>query len=325
MPAAGFLHVQARVRNLQATAGQEMFVALYRTSPAQQWFDFDTGTWVNGAPATAVRYAEIPADTAVGEFVYDGVPVTTGGTYSIFIGRFPTTPATPDIANAEFALALASAQFDPGSAGDAFGARPPLITDGSQVTRVAESLTLDNAPPHQFWFADRGAALFEFRPWWRADLMPPLDIKPLARSNYTHGWGEWVRFVRDVPADVFYLSRYNGSVTWQVGVEIRDSAGAPISLTRDHVVRVFAQWNGEEGSEQEAPYQMRIAYAVFEKATGALLGTGTNTEIGLPPIVSTAIDVDFGHDSGPAYLDGWLRMMEVRRNPLFYEEALWRR
>lgn len=325
--AGAHLHIRVRVRNVSIVAPgtdwAEFFLRrIIAVGPVTEYFDFGTGLW--GAP---VFWQPLPNTGPVGEFVYDGIPVDVvsagGANYEIGIGRRTSAPM---VSPASFVFALASTQLaSPSSIST--GHRPELATLApGLITRLAETWTQDNSGPAIFWHRDRGAALFEFRPYFRADLMANLTVKPVARAQNVGSGFDQVSFVAGTTVDTIQFQRWTDALVLgaDAQVEIRDAAGAVLRLTRDHVVRIFCLWNGPEGAQQEAPFQVSLAVAIFEADTGTFISLNLATVAGA---VMDGVEDEFllGHDPSPRYLDAWVRTYEVKRNPIFGVEAEWRR
>lgn len=318
----GWLHIRVRVRNVSIVAPgtdwAEFFLRRVHTiGAAVEFFDFGTGTW--GAP---VFWQPLPNTGPVGEFVYDGVPVDVDATYDIGLGRRTSAPM---VSPASFVFGLVSKQFAlPGFVST--GHRPELATLASSIQRVGESWTQDNSGAATFWHRDRGAGLFEFRPYFRADLIDPGRVHPIARAQNVGAGFDALAFVAAAGVDTIVFQRWTDALVLgaDAQVEIRDAGGGILDLSRDYVVRCVILWNGPEGSQQEAPYQVNLGVAIFDANTGDFVSFNSSSAPGVA--MDGVEDVFFlGHDLTPRYLDSWMRTYEVKRNPVFGLESAWRR
>ena len=324
--AGNLLHVKVRVRNVSVVAPGTDFlqVRLQRNiiAPAStEYWNWTTRTW--GASS---YWETIPATADVGEVISEAIPVDVGGSGADYLIQIGKDSGSPMVNAASFIVGLASKQMAIPSTVSA-GHRPELATLASTITRVGEQWTMDNSGSAQFWFVDRGAALFSWRPFFRADALAAATIKPIARAEGSSNLGrDEVYFESGASVDVirFRRTKADNATMFTATAEIRDAGGSALRLTRDHVVRVFAQWNDADGSLGRAPYELTVAVAVFLRSDGSFVSLNQATA-SAEAIDWTGDTFYLGTDDTPRYLDGWMRAFEVKRNPIGPVEATWRR
>lgn len=193
----------------------------------------------------------------------------------------------------------------------------PLVTLGSTLARVADVVTFDNSGSFAFWHRGRGCLTFEFRPFWRADALVALTEKPLLRANHSGGAFDEVRLVAGA-TDSFVYERNDSVGSRTVSVEILDANNAPFKLSRSHYVRVFVRWLDASGWRKHAPHEVMIAYAIHA-LDGSFVAYHENALTLSPADSETEDEVVLQG------LDGWLRWVEVKHNPISPTEAVWRR
>jgi hypothetical protein len=291
-----------------------------------QYWNWATRAWETNPTSQPQHWQLLDATDAVSELTVDAIPVDSitqlGETahYDVFVGRRQAAPGA-----ATFIVGVVSKQLGGVGYGNSYGQRPSLAIPISPatITRVADEWTMPNDGSNQFWFRDRGTCLLEFRPMYRAASMPTGIRKPLIRAqNVGSGYDE-VTFIAGPDRIVF--ARVNDTLASTVLTVNIPALPGGVQLSRDHVVRVFAKWNDDEGSQQEAPRQMNLRVAIFDAATGDFIVDDVGTAAGLVPDGSPD-EVHLGHSGlGTEWADVYIRTFEVKRNPVWDEEAVWRR
>lgn len=316
-----YVSARFRVRNTSvnpATQNAECF--LRRTGgglAATEYWDEAGRAWT-----TTPTYGAMPADVPMGEVVWDGIPCDAPGassdpTYEAGIGRLSSS-----LTSATFHIALVDIQKGGPSFGEAYGARSPLVTLDDEITRVEDSHRYPNTLAAEVWSYARGVAMVELQPFFRAELLPDATVKPLLHAQHAVDTYCALQFVAVAGDDdvVRFERAVSGEATFQLDCPIDG-----IDLTRAHVLRVWARWLGADGWTEYAPWSVEVGYAVFDAATGALLGQGSR--LGAFDYHGTVTDRDalyVGEDPTPRYADAWIRTGEVRRNPMSGLEAVWR-
>lgn len=325
VPAAGgnLLHVRAAARTISAGLGDFMEYALIRTGtraaiPFTEYFDFASGLWT-----AVVTYNAIPSDVAYGEIVADCVPCDDGladapPAYSHRIGRFSSA-----ISNAEFIVGVTDVQLGGAPNGASYGARTTLVTLDVDLTRVATGFEIDNQDAaKRSWLVDRGMVVAEFRPFFKSSTMPDGTVKPIMTARHSANDIDRIDFVRSAGANIIRFSRVWLAGTKTVEVAIPD-------VDRSHVVRVWARWLDDEGWHEYAPRSMQVGWARFdyapEPSAEVFVDSGNALGENQAGTVATTQWIRPGWDDAGNYLDGWLRMYEVRQSPLHEVEAVWRR
>ncbi len=167
--------------------------------------------------------------------------------------------------------------------------------------------------------AGLGMGIFEFRPFWRAALLTAATQKRLVLASHADSAWDEVRFVAG-STDQFVFERYDtegGSRT--VAVDIKDSAGNPFHMTRNNYARVFFRWLDAAGWRDRPPYEAMIGYAIYNATDESFVSYYEETAVWVAP--SSAVEDEVSMSG----LDGWLRWVEVKHNPLTGHEAVWRR
>ena len=304
---SGRLHVRVVIKNTSVPDPETENAEWYLREGTNYWND-TTRTW-DASPA----YNAIPSDEAFGEAVSDSIPIA-GATYHVAVGRFSS-----QIGPVTFHGALVDVQFSDTTVA---GARPPLATLAASIVRVADTHRIYHNWSRDLWDHQRGVAVAEVRPFWRAEDLPADAIKPLLHSQFVTNTWDAIQFVPKTGTDdlVRFERAMNGLSTFQLDCPI-----ASIDLTRAHVLRAWARWLGSEGWSEYAPYSVEVGYAVFLESDGSLVGTGSvigaMTETTAYPYDRQYLGI--GCDES-RYLDGYVRMWETRRNPIHRDEAVWR-
>jgi hypothetical protein len=205
------------------------------------------------------------------------------------------------------------------------GARTPLVTLDATIARVADTHKMDQVWGRELLVHERGTAVVEVRPFWRAVDLPADAVKPLLHAQHASaGTGTWqaLQFVPKTGSDdlIRFEAAIDGEATFRL-----DCPLTGINLTRLHVLRAWARWLGPDGWTSYAPYSVEVGYAVFLQATGALVGTGSVVgRLASETAVPYARDyLGVGCDES-RQADAYIRMGETRRNPLSGLEAVWR-
>jgi hypothetical protein len=306
--AAGHLHVRIVVRNTSVPSPGTQCAEWYLTRGAGEYWNAAARTW-DGSPV----YNPIPSDEPVGEVIADAIPVTAT-TYAIGVGRWSSNMGPVTIHGA-----LVDVQHTDATVA---GARPPIVTLGSTIERVEDSHQMPHVWGRELWVHERGTAVVEVRPWWRATDLPDDAVKPLLHAQHATDTWDALQFVAVAGDDdiVRFERGISGEGTYRLDCPIPG-----VDLTRAHVLRAWARWLGSEGWTEYGPYSVEVGYAVFLEADGSLLSTGSvlgrlSSETAVP------FDRDYlgiGCDE-TRQLDGWVRMWETRLSPLHRLESVWR-
>ena len=316
------LHARAILKNTSIVDPVTQFGELYLKRsggglPAAEFWDEVGRVWT-----TTPTYIAIPSTAIFGETVLDAVPcdapgATSDPTYVIGVGRFSSSMGP---------VTLHGAIVDVQHSDDTVaGARTPLVTLDATITRVVDTHKMDQVWGRDLWVHERGTAVVEVRPFWRAADLPNGAVKPLLHAQHASaGTGAWqaLQFVAVTGSDdlIRFEAAIDGEATYQL-----DCPLTGINLTRLHVLRAWARWLGVDGWTEYGPYSVEVGFAVFLQATGALVGTGSVLgRLASETAVPTARDyLGIGTDE-TRQLDGWVRMWETRRSPLHRLEAIWR-
>lgn len=311
------LHVFVRNTSVPTPASQNAEWALYRTGgglAADEWWDDTNRTWT-----VTPTYNDVPSDEPYGQVTADAIPLDAGGassdpTYYVRVGRFSS-----NLTSVTFHAALVDAQHTDDTVA---GARSPLVTLDSPITRVADVHTLANSAAAELWDYERGTAVVEAWPFWRAEDLPTDAVRTLLHAEHATDTYDALQFVAKTGSDdlVRFERAVSGESTFQLDVAI-DS----VDLTRLHVLRAWVRWLGADGWDQFAPYSVEVGYAVFLKADGSLVVSGS--QLGALAYTGDVAARDFlgiGTDGTSSHLDGRVRMWETRRNPLHGIECVWR-
>lgn len=300
------VNVRARVRNVQVDTPLTKFLEVALFDGSGNYWNEDTRTW-DASPV----YNPIPSDKAFGEVIFDQVPIPATDTYTLQIGRMSGA-----INTASFVVAVVSMQ-----SGAEYGTGMPLATFGTPITRVADVFEMANDAAFTFWHRDRGVAIVEFRPFWRADVMTAATTKRLVRADHAAGAYDEMRFsagTGTAGADEFVVERSDTNGVQSIAIDIIDAAGAPLRLERGRYARVFYRWLDAEGWRKYAPHSVLIGYAIYN-LDGTFVSYYESGATWLAPDASLEDVVTFSE------LDGWLRWFEIKRAPLSGTESVWRR
>jgi len=152
------------------------------------------------------------------------------------------------------------------------GARTPLVTLDAPITREADVHTMAQVWGRELFVHERGTHIFEGRPFWRAEDLPADAVKPLFHAQHTATDWDALQFVPKTGTDdlIRFERALDGEATYRLDCPI-----AGIDLTRLHVLRAWVRYLGADGWKEYAPYSVEVGWAVFLKATGALVGTGS--------------------------------------------------
>jgi hypothetical protein len=305
LTAGDTLSVRARVRNISVDTPLTKFLeaALYDT--AGNYWNEATRTW-DASPV----YNPIASDSGFGETIFDQVPITSTDTYTIQLGRMSSA-----INTCTFIIGLISCFKN------ADGCGMPLVTLGLGFTRVADTFEMANDADFTFWHRDRGMAVVEFRPFWRAEDLPATTTKTVVRAVHEDGAYDWLHVsfgTGTAGADELIVERFDTAGTQTLALDILDASDATLRLTRNHYVRAFYRWLDADGWRKHAPYSVLIGYAVYN-LDGTFVSyheTGATWE---------APDASLEDVTRFTNLDGWIRWFEIKRAPLTGTEAVWRR
>ncbi|NTV04642.1 hypothetical protein HGA89_07025 [bacterium] len=166
-------------------------------------------------------------------------------------------------------------------------------------------------------------AVVEVRPQWRAESLPHGAVKPLVHAYHAADTWDALQFVAQTGSeDIIRFERaVSGQATYQLDCPLTDG----LDLNRGHVLRVWARWLGEDGWGEYSPYSVEVGYAVFLEADGTLVQQASATgRLAYTGNVATREWVGVGVDSAGRYADAYVRLLEVRRNPISGLEAIWR-
>lgn len=305
--ASGRLHLRVVVKNSSVPDPDTQGGEWYLRKGTDYW-DEPGRAWV-GSPV----YNAIPSDEPFGEAVADAIPCAAA-TYHVGVGRFSSAMGPVTLNGA-----LVDVQHSDTTVA---GARPALVTLDAPLTRVADSHQMPNAWGRELWSHERGTAVVEVRPWWRAADLQASAVKPLLHAQHAAGTWDALQFVAvDGSDDLIRFERaIDGEATFQLECPIDG-----IDLTRAHVLRAWCRWLGPDGWNEWGPYSVAVGFMVTLEATGAVVATGSvlgrlASETAVP-YARTYLGI--GTDE-TRHADCWVRMVETRRNPLHELECLWR-
>jgi hypothetical protein len=268
---------------------------------------------------TTPTYLAIPSSEPSGELVLDAIPCDAAGatsdpTYAIGVGRFSSSMASVTLNGA-----IVDVQHSDSTVA---GARPPIVTLGATIARLADSHLMPQVWGRELWAHERGTAVCEVRPWWRAELLPAAAVKPLLHAQHATDTHDALQFVAKTGSDdvIRFERAIAGEATYQLDCPIPS-----LDLNRTHVLRAWVRWLGADGWTEYGPYSVEVGYGVFLVSDGSLVSQGSvvgrlSSEVAVPyERESLGIGCD-----GTRQLDGWVRTWETRRNPLHRLECLWR-
>lgn len=308
------IHARVVVRNTSIVTPATDFAEWYIVRSggglaAPEYWDATARGWT-----TTPAYNAIDSSEVYGMDTSDAIPCDAAGassdpTYSVAVGRFSSQmgPAT-------IHAALVNVQ------GGGYGARSPLVTNGSTITRVADVHSIANSAGAEVWAHGRGTVVVEARPYWSADDLPDASVMPLVHAAHASGTWQALQFVASTAGDdvIRFESAVSGEATYQLDCAI------PEEVTRAHVLRAWVRWLDSNAWTDYSPYSVEVGYALFVEASGALVSTGSTLgRLAYEGTVAARSAVLVG-TNGTAHFDGDVRMLEVRRNPLHRNEAVWR-
>jgi hypothetical protein len=285
--------------------------------PAAEYWNEPGRAWT-----TTPTYNAIPSDEPSGEAVADAIPCNAAGatsdpTYYVGVGRFSS-----NLTSVTFHGAVVDVQHGGPGAGNSYGARTPLVTLDATIAREPDVHRLPNSLAAELWSYVRGVAVVEAQPFWRAAVLPDATVKPLVHAYHAAGTWDALQFVSESSGDD--LIRFERAVSGQATFQL-DCPIAGIDLTRAHVLRAWARWLGADGWSEFGPWSVEVGYAVFLEADGSLVGSGS--VVGRLAYEGAMVSRDYvaiGNDHLGRFADAYVRMVEVRRNPISGLEAVWR-
>jgi hypothetical protein len=315
----GRLHLRLGIKNTSIpsplTQNGEWY--LRDTAAANKYWNNTTRTWVDAAPV----YNAFPSDKPYGEVIVDSIPCPAA-TYYIGVGRF-----SANMGPVTLHAGLVDVQFSDTTVA---GARTPLVVLDTPLTRVAETHKMTHVYGRDLWVPERGTAIIEVQPFWRAEDLTAAAVKPLLHAQHSDTLDTWdaLQFVPNTTDNIRFERAIDGEVTYQLDCPMT------VSLTRAHVLRAWVRWLGSDGWNEFGPNSVQVGYAVFLESDGSLVET--NSILGtLDPAIESLSKLKqwraayqrnylgIGCDE-TRYLDGYVRMWETRRNPLYELEAIWK-
>ena len=312
-----FVHVRVIMKNSSVPVPATQFGEWYLKRSdgglaAPEFWKHSTREWTVSA-----TYNPVPSDLPFGEVVADAIPCDAAGatsdpTYVLGVGRF-----SGNIGPVILHGALVDVQH---STSDVLGARPPLVVLDTPIVRVADAHRMPQELARELWSHERGTAICEVQPFWRAVSLPVDSVKPLLHAQHASGTWDALQFVAKSGDDVIRFERaISGEGTFQLDCPITN-----VDLTRLHVLRAWVRWLGSEGWNRYGPYSVEVGYSVLLESDGSLISTGSILgSLSSQTSVSARSDLYIGCDL-TRQLDGYVRMWETRRNPLDGLEAVWR-
>lgn len=320
--AGDLLHVRVVVKNGSVATPETQFLEwrLKRSDPsmgAAETWDNANRVWTTDAVDNP-----IPSGESFGEVIADAIPcdcpaASADPAYSIYIGHF-----SGQIANCVFNAGLVDVQHSPAGIGGSYGARTPLVTLDETITREPDKHLLPNTLEAELWSYERGVAVVEIQPFWRAEAMPTNTVKPLLHAHHAVDTWDAVQFVARTGSDD--IVRFERAVAGQATFQL-DCPIPSLDLNRSHVLRVWARWLGTEGWGEYGPWSVELGWAAFLEETGALVGSGSVLgRFAYEGAVSAREWLRIGSDPTDRYADAYIRTWETRRNPISGLEATWR-
>jgi hypothetical protein len=326
------LHVRIILKNTRMDDPANEFGEWYLkyTEPGGTFYwDEANRDWANTATYNPVPSQNADGDPIVfGETVADSIPIYANGNCSVAVGRFSS-----QVGPVQIHAALVDVQKTDLTVA---GARTPSVLLDTELTRTADFHKMTHVYGRELWMYDRGVAMAEFQPFWRAEDLPEDAVKPILHAQHFTNTYDAIQFI---PKDTTDLLRFErampGLTTFQLDCPIVDANGDPLELNRSHVVRTWARWLDSEGWNEFGPYSVQIGYMVSYESNGALVATGTalgtlSTEYQTLSNYNQWVArynrayVGIGCDESDRCLDGYMRTWETRRNPLHGLEAIWR-
>lgn len=312
------LHVRVVLRNTSVPTPASQWAEVYVKRSggglgADEYWNESGRTWT-----TTPTYNAVPSVDVFGELIMDAIPLNAAGatsdpTYVIGVGRF-----SANLSSVTFHGALVDVQHSDDTVA---GARTALVTLAVEITREPDEHKMDHVWGRELWVHERGTAVCEVRPFWRAVDLPADAVKPLLHAQHTATDWDALQFVPKTSGEdlIRFERALDGESTYQLDCPIDG-----IALTRAHVLRAWCRWLGADGWREYGAYSVEVGYAVFLASDGSLVGQGSILgRLSSETEVATARNyLGIGCDEA-RFLDGWVRMWEVRRNPLHRLEAIW--
>lgn len=141
--------------------------------------------------------------------------------------------------------------------------------------------------------------------------------KPLLYA--LHAGGAYDRLDYVVEDGVVFTRVDNG------GQEVVVKAAVATPLDRTKVLRAWCRWLDDEAWGGFGPRTISVGFSVTDKITGDLIEQGETHAPGLTPSGTDTVEVRVGRDASGSYLDGNVRMIDSKRNPITGLECLWKR
>jgi hypothetical protein len=330
--AGDYVHVRVVVKNTSVPVPVTDFGEWYLQRSggglgAPEFWDEAGRAWT--AVAT---YNPIPSDQPFGEAIADAIPCDAPGassdpTYVIGVGRFSSALTSVTLHGA-----VVDVQHGGPGAGDSYGARTPLVSLAATITREPDVHRLPNSLAAELWSYVRGVAVAEVQPFWRAEVLPDAEVKPLLHAYHATDTWDALQFVVKVggedppPGWRRHWIRFERAVSGQATFRLDCPIGEPgDELTRANIIRAWVRWLGADGWSEYGPYSVEVGYAVFLEVDGSLVRSGS--VLGRLDYEGAMTDRDYvgiGNDHLGRFADAYVRMVEVRRNPISGLEATWR-
>lgn len=285
--------------------------------PAAEYWDETNRVWT-----VVATYNAVPSDEPSGEAIADAIPCDAPGaasdpTYVIGVGRFSS-----NLVSVTLHGAVVDVQHGGPGAGDSYGARTPLVTIAATITREPDVHRLENSLAAELWSYERGVAVVEIQPFWRAEVLPDGETKPLLHAYHAADTWDALQFIADGSEDD--LIRFERAVSGQATFQL-DCPIAALDLNRSHVLRAWVRWLGTDGWTEYGPWSIEVGYAVFLETDGTLVQSGS--VLGRLAYEGAMVSRDWlglGNDHLGRFADAFIRMVEIRRNPVSGLEAIWR-
>lgn len=319
-----YVHVRVVLKNTSVPTPASQFGEWYLKRSggglaAAQYWNEPGRAWT-----TTPTYNPVPSTEPCGESIADAIPCNAAGatsdpTYVVGVGRFSSNMAPVTLHGA-----LVDVQHGGPGGGDSYGARTPLATLDATITRTADVHRLPNSATAsaEVWSYERGVAMAELRPFWRAEAIPDGTVKPILQAFHAANSWDAIQFVAKTGSDD--LIRFERAVSGQATFQL-DCPIPGLDVNRGHVVRVWARWLGADGWTQYGPWSVEVGFAVFNAATGTLVSSGSKLgAFAYIGNVATRSYLAIGNDSAGRFADGYVRLIETRRNPIPGIETIWR-
>jgi hypothetical protein len=303
---AGLLHLRVVIRNTSVPDPETQFGEWYLKRGTDYW-DEANRTWSGSAV-----YNPISSNEPCGEAVADAIPCTATS-YAIGVGRF-SSQMGPVVLNG----AVVDVQHSDETVG---GARTPLVMLDATITREPDVHRLPNSLAAELWSYERGVAVVEVQPFWRAEALPDDEVKPLLHAYHAEGTWDALQFVAQTDSDD--LVRFERGVLGQATFQL-DCPIPGLDLNRTHVLRAWARWLGADGWTEYGPYSLEVGYAVFLESDGSLVSSDSVLgRFAYEGAVAARDWLGIGNDE-TRHAEAYVRMLEIRRNPIHQLEATWR-